>query len=361
MDKLTQDILKNDDFTIVNLVLLGKKKVKLFLLTVFFFVLGGIVYYYTTPKSYSTMSVLLVETQQNAEGGGLGSLASVAGFGGAGLIAESATLDPVLYPVILQSKPFLEDLINSKVKSINYPDSISIYKYMAETMPDNYIFKFVKRPMAIFDDPIVIDDEQRISIRPEERVQYDPLELLVLFKVADRITYTSEGRILTIIVTMPEANLAYQFSRLVQKLLIDYSTAYLQEKQKGQVEYLITQHEKSEEGFKDAQSALTSFRERNQGLFLESKKAIEQNLNSDYNLKFELYRTVTQELERSKIELNSQKPIFTSIEPPIIPNKPSAPRLPLTIAFCLALGMVFGIIVVFVYYIRSYFLVRSNS
>jgi uncharacterized protein involved in exopolysaccharide biosynthesis len=162
-------------------------------------------------------------------------------------------------------------------------------------------------------------------------------------------------------VNMPEPELAFQFSRLVKELLIDYSTSYLQEKQKNQVEFLEVQHLKSEEGFKKAQSALTSFRERNQGLFLESQKAIEQNLNSDYNLKFDLYRTITQELERAKIELNSQKPIFSSIEPPIIPNKPASPRVPLTLAFSLALGFVFGLIGVFVYYIIAYFKLRSVS
>lgn len=361
MDHKTKEILVNDDFTIVNLVRLGKRKINLFLIIVGLFVAGGLLYYFTTPKSYATMSVLLVETQQNGDAGGLGSLASVAGLGGSGFGGESSTLDPALYPVILQSKPFLEELINSKVKSNLYPDSVTIFKYMVETMPDNYIYKFFKRPLAVFEDPIYIDDEARLSSKPDERIKYEPLELLVLFKISDRITYTSEGRILTIMVNMPEPELAFQFSRLVKDLLIDYSTQYLQEKQKSQVEYLELQHVKSEEGFKKAQGALTSFRERNQGLFLESQKAIEQNLNSDYNLKFELYRTVTQELERAKIELNSKKPIFTSIEPPIIPNKPTSPRFELTVAFSLALGFVFGLIGVFIYYLRAYFIVRSDS
>jgi len=361
MDQKIKEILVNDNFTIVNIIRLGKSKRNLFLLIVGLFVVGGLLYYSTTPKSYATMSVLLVETQQGGDAGGLGSLASVAGLGGSGFGSESSTLDPSLYPVILQSKPFLEELINSKVKSKLYPDSVSIFKYMVEVMPDNYIYKFLKRPLAVFDDPILIDDEARLSSRAEERIQYEPLELLVLFKISDRITYTSEGRILTIMVNMPEPELAFQFSRLVKSLLIDYSTEYLQEKQKGQVEYLELQHKKSEEGFKKAQSELTSFRERNQGLFLESQKAIEQNLNSDYNLKFDLYRTVTQELERAKIELNSQKPIFTSIEPPIIPNKPASPRFALTIAFSLALGLVFGMVAVFIYYIRAYFVLRSDS
>ncbi len=360
MDKQTTEILKQENFTIVNLYSMAKKKSFLFLSVIGLFILGGVIYYYTTPKEYSTLSVLLVETQDNNESGGLSSLAAAAGFGGAGP-SSSSTLDPALYPVILQSKPYLEELINSKVKSRNYEDSVTIFKYMVETMPDNYIYKFLRRPLAAFDDPTIIDDEERLANRPSVKSRYQSLELLILYKMADRIKYSAEGRILTIIVTMPEPEMAYQFSLLVQKLLIDYSTEYLQEKQRGQVEYLEEQHLKSEEKFKEAQSTLTSFRERNQGIYLESQKAIEQNLNSDYNLKFELYRTISQELERARIELNSQKPIFTEIEPPFIPNKPSAPRLLITMAFCFALGFVFGLVAVFVYYLRAYFVLKSQD
>ncbi|MDN3204758.1 Wzz/FepE/Etk N-terminal domain-containing protein [Algoriphagus sediminis] len=360
MDKQTEKILKEENFTIVNLYVMAKKKAFLFFAVMALFFLMGIVYYYTTPKEYSTTSVLLVETQEGNDVGGLSSLAAVAGFGNGGVTGTS-TLDPALYPVILQSKPYLEDLINSKVKSRNYEDSVTIFKYMVETMPGNYIAKFLKRPMAVFDEPTVIDDQARLESRPAVKSKYESLELLILYQMAERINYSAEGRILTIVVTMPEAELAYQFSLLVQKLLIDYSTEYLQEKQKGQVEYLEEQHLKSEENFKEAQATLTSFRERNQGIYLESQKAIEQNLNSDYNLKFELYRTISQELERARIELNSQKPIFTEIEPPFIPNRPSSPRWLITLAFCFALGFVFGLITVFVYYLRAYFLLKAQD
>lgn len=358
MDKETKDILLNDNFTLVNIFKLGKKKSKLFVIILSLFLLAGVIYYYTTPKMYAAMSISLVESQQSRPSGGLSSLASVAGLGGGGLGAESATLDPSLYPVILQSKPYLEELINSKVKSENYPDSVTIFKYMVENLPGNKLFKFIKQPMSIFDEAIVIDDAARMASKPEKRVKYESLELMIIYKIADQITLTNEGRILTIGVKMPEAALAYQFAQLVQSLLIDYTTEYLQEKQKSQVEYLEAQFVKSEEGFKKAQATLTSFRERNQGLYLESQKAIEQNLSSDYNLKFDLYRTVSQELERAKIDLNGQKPIFTSIEPPIIPNRPTTPRGAMTFAFCFALGFIFGLIAIIVYYIWAYVSLR---
>ncbi|MBN3518677.1 hypothetical protein JYB62_01580 [Algoriphagus lutimaris] len=354
MKNQINNILLKNDFTLLNLVKLGKAKLKVLIAAIVFFILIGIAYFISTPTSFSSATILLVESQNTSSAGGLGSLAQVAGFSVPGSSAELATLDPALYPMILQSKPFLEDLMNSKIKSETYQDSVSLFKYFVETRPDNEIYKFLKSPLSIFKPGIQVNDSERDSVKQKDRTRYEPLEMYVLYRISERITVSSEGRLLIISTTMPEPNLAFQFSKMVKNLLVEYSTRYLQEKQKNQVQYLEVQYQKSEEGFKEAQNALTTFKERNQGLFLESMKAIEQNLNAEYNLKFELYRTIAKELETSKIELNNQKPIFTEIEPPIIPNGPIAPNLILTLAFCITLGFIFGLILIFILYIKQY-------
>lgn len=353
MNKQTESILKTNNFTLVNLIRLIKAKFLVLIITVVTFVVFGLIYYITTPNSYSTSAVVLVETQNSANTGGLGSLAQAAGLSMGGGATEITSLDPALYPVILQSKPFLEDLINSKVSSEIYHDSITLYKYMVEVRPDNEIYKFLKKPLSIFKDGVTVDDSGRDTLGVRE--SYEPLEIYALSKISERIVTTSEGKVLTIGTTMPEARMSFEFSKTVKDLLISYVTKYLQEKQLAHVAYLEVQYTRSEKGFKDAQSALTSFKERNQGLFLESMKAIEQNLNSEYSLKYELFRTIAQELEMAKIELNSQKPIFSVIEPPYIPNRPTAPNLTLTIAFCLVLGFIFGLIAIFLLYTKQYY------
>ncbi len=354
MKKHIEKILITDDFTLVNLVRLGKAKLRILVGTILVFILFGFIYYSTTPESYSSQSVLLVESQTSNAVGGLGSLAQVAGFSMAGSGRAVGTLDPALYPMIVQSKPFLEDLMNSKIKSELYTDSVSLFKYMVETTPENKVAKFLKSPLSVFKGMVAVDDNERENLKEQARTKYEPLEIYAINQIGGRITANSEGSLLYLITMMPEPDLAFQFSKMVKSLLVEYATRYLQEKQKSHVDYLEVQYEKSEVGFRDAQNALTTFKERNQGLFLESMKAREQNLNAEYNLKFELYSTIAKELETSKIELNNQKPIFSEIEPAFIPNSPNAPNLKLTIAFCIALGFVFGVIFIFLDYIRFY-------
>jgi capsular polysaccharide biosynthesis protein len=353
MNKKIESILKANDFTLVNLVRLVKEKALVLVITVIAFAVFGVIYYITTPNSYSTNVVVLVETQNSANTVGLGSLAQAARLNMGVGTTEITSLDPSLYPVIIQSKPFLEDLINSNVSSEIYQDSISLYKYMVEVRPENEIYKFLRNPFYGFKESVTVEDTNRDTIGIREK--YEPLEIFALSKISERIVTTSEGKLLIISTNMPEARMSFEFSKTVKNLLISYVTKYLQEKQLDHVEYLEIQYKRSEKGFKDTQFALTTFKERNQGLFLESMKAMEQNLNSEYSLKYELFRTIGQELEMAKIELNSQKPIFSEIDPPYISNRPDSPNLTLTLAFCIVLGFIFGLIVIFLLYAKQYY------
>lgn len=361
MKEKTTKILQNQDFTIVNLVKLVRFKLYLLIATIVIFMIIGFTYFLTTPPSYVTTSVLLVEAQNSSTTSSLGSLAQVAGISVGGNNEQISTLDPTLYPLILTSKPFLEELMYSKLVSELYQDSVTYFKYMVETRPQNSIYKILKRPSTLFSAPLKVDDSIKKEEIGKKRIQYDSFEQYALIQIGKRIVATSDGRLLTITTEMPESELSYEFCHLVENLLIEYSTKYLLEKQEAQVEYLNSQYLKSEKGFKDAQNALATFRERNQGLFLESMKAVEQNLNAEYNLKFELFRTIAQELEMAKIKLNSQKPIFSSIEPPFIANSASSPKLFLNLGFAIALGFVFGLILIFTVYAREYLLIHQGE
>lgn len=361
MNKKIENTLLKNDFTIINLVKLIRMKLYLLIGTIIAFIIIGFIYFLTTPYSYVTNSVLLVEAQNSSSPGGLGSLAEAAGISVGGNSEQLTTLDPSLYPLILRSKPFLEELMNSKLKSKLYKDSVTYFKYMVETRPQNSIYKVLKRPTTLFSAPLEVDDSLRMEEIGQKRVQYDPNEEYAIIQIGKRIVATSDGRLLTISTEMPEPELSYEFSHLVENLLIEYATKYLLEKQEAQVEYLNAQYLKSEKGFKDAQAALATFRERNQGLYLESMKAVEQNLNAEYSLKFELFRTIAQELEMAKIKLNSQKPIFSSIEPAYIANSASSPKLYLTLGFAIVLGFVFGLILIFMVYTREYLLIHQGE
>jgi capsule polysaccharide export protein KpsE/RkpR len=362
MKKNIKDILESGEFTLVNLIHLFKEKVHLLIITMACLAAIGILIFVTTPDSYQIHTVLLIESQESSgSAGGLGSLAQLSGISLGGGSADAAFLDPALYPVIVQSKPFLEELMKTRVKSELYPDSVSLFKYMVETKPENSLSKFLKSPASIFKSPITVDSNQYDSLQSPERERFAPLEVYAMGQIASRIAVSPEGSLLNLDTEMPEADLSFQFSKKVKKLIEKYSSRYVLEKQSNQVSYLEGQYIVAEKNYKEAQNTLTKYRERNQGITLESLKAVEQNLNAEYSLKFELFRTISQELELAKVKLNSLKPIFSQIEPPYVPNRPTSPRLPMTLAFSIVLGFFLGLAVIAASYILAYFKIHQSD
>lgn len=358
----TENILQSGEFTLVNLIHLFKQRIKLLWLSIACVVGLGLLIYLTTPKSYQIHTVLLIESQEGASSaGGLGSLAQLSGVSLGGGASQNTFLDPALYPVIVQSKPFLEDLMRTKVSSELYPDSVSLFKYMVETRPENSIIKSIKRPTSIFKGQMTVDSDQYDSLLIPERERFAPLEVYAMGQIASRIAVSPEGSLLNLDTEMPEADLSFQFSKKVKKLIEKYSSRYVLEKQSNQVNYLEGQYQVAEKNYKDAQNTLTKYRERNQGITLESLKAVEQNLNAEYSLKFELFRTISQELELAKVKLNSLKPIFSQIEPPYVPNKPTSPRLAMTLAFSLVLGFFLGLAAIAASYVFAYFKIHRGD
>lgn len=359
----SKKILEENNFTFLNLLALIKLKAKLLLTTIGAVVLLGLLIYSTTPDSYQLNTVLLVESNiQSGNSGGLGALAQMSGMSLGGANSDQAFLDPKLYPVIVQSKPFLKELMASKIKSELYTDSVSLFKYLVETKPENELVKLLKSPLSIFKDNLVIEDSTVASgdsVLPRDR--YEPLELYAMGQIAKRIAVTSEVNLLTLTTDMPEPILSFDFSKMVRDLLEKYTSRYVLEKQMNQVNYLEGQNEVAEKNYLAAQTSLIRFKEQNQSLILESLRAREQNLTSESNLKFDLFRTISQELELAKIKLNSLRPIFSEIEPPYILNKPTAPSLPLTLAFSIIFGFFLGLAFTFLTYLRQYYQIHKSN
>ncbi|SDC84393.1 Chain length determinant protein [Algoriphagus faecimaris] len=356
----TKQILERNQFSFINLLRLLRFRLYLLLITISIVLIFGLGFYAASPNSYQLNTVLLVESNvQSGNSGGLGALAQMSGVNIGSANSDQAFLDPKLYPVIVQSKPFLKELMFTKVKSEIYPDSLSLFKYLVETKPENEIIKFLKSPLSILKGTPQIDE----SLLNEDSIRgkYAPLELYAMGQIGKRISITTEGNLLTLGTDMPEAELSYQFSKMVRELLEKYTSRYVLEKQSNQVSYLEGQNAIAEQNYRVAQNLLTRFKEQNQGVVLESLRAREQNLSAESNLKFDLFRTISQELELAKIKLNSLRPIFSEIEPPYILNRPTAPKLPLTIAFSIIFGFFLGLAVIFLSYMRQYFQIHKSN
>ncbi len=70
---------------------------------------------------------------------------------------------------------------------------------------------------------------------------------------------------------------------------------------------------------------LAVFDDKNQNVVTSLAKTERQKLQYDYDLAYEVYKSLAQQLEEGKIKVKEETPVFTIIEPIVIPIQKSEP------------------------------------
>ena len=108
-------------------------------------VIVGVVIALTTPKQY-TVSVKLAP-ESTKSGGGLSGIASMLGVGGMGVGSDADALNITLYPDIVSSTPFILDLMDTPVRTIDEeePDT-TLVGYLKEYTSKSLIGSVMSLP-----------------------------------------------------------------------------------------------------------------------------------------------------------------------------------------------------------------------
>jgi hypothetical protein len=367
MKKNIKEVFQNEEINLNDLFQLFKDKTKVLYIVIAVTVFLGMVKSCTTPVEYESTAVKLSEVEtENKSMGQLGGLAGLAGInlGGLGGSGISNTFTPDMYPKLLESKPFLLDLINQEFYFNTMGKTMSIKEYYLEKRPNDLLNKTIdfvmgipyqiiglfsssEEPIVVSADPLIEEDLDYIFIKPSENY--------VIEEIIKKIKIENKGRMIALSVKMPEPIIAAEFNNLVFKKILNYVSAYKIEKQKTNLKFIESSTLEAEEDFKKAQNNLASFRDANQGVISQRVKTKEDQLLAEFNLSFTVYSTLRQEFENSKIELKRQTPIFTTFEEAVVPNGPSNTSTIKVFFLSIFVGFFLGLMVIFLMLGRDYF------
>jgi len=101
----------------------------------------------------------------------------------------------------------------------------------------------------------------------------------------------------------------------------------------------------AETNYQRAQQRLASFRDRNQNIILSTNRTEEQRLQSEYDMAFRTYQSVSQLREQAIIKVQEKTPAFTIIEPALIATR-SSPKTSLIMSVMIFLGLMTGAMIV---------------
>jgi len=303
--------------------------------TIYKFVAGGVILglliFLLTPNEYKAAATLMPEYATEAGGGSASQLlqqyGGLLGLSGGGSYASNSNAIRVeLYPNIAQSLPFQLALLEEKVTSTEYDTTVTVYKYFSEvyrpsalsyvmqyTIGLPFLLKNALIPKDTASAGPILEDTTIVNITEEQ------IEVIENMRGRVTVNIDEESGIVTVSSKMPESLMAAKLGNRAIELLTGYLKEYRTEKVRTDLVFVEEQLQKARERFQQAQLALAEFDDSNQGNLTARARTERQQLQSQYDLAFNLYNSLSQQYEQAKLKVQEQTPVFKTLQPVQVP------------------------------------------
>lgn len=318
-------------------------------ITVIFMVVGLFLAIFS-EKEFKASCTIVPQTAEGGSklGGSLGGLAAMAGIN-LGSMGGGATISPILYPKIVNSIPFQKELMKTPLSIEGYPDKVSFESYYRDIYRPS-LFGYVKKytinlPSVIMmafrgESTISHHDligDQLLRINMFEKRLIDRLNNQLSLEVNDKDGFISLSA------RMPEAKAAAQLARRAQVLLQNAIKDFKIQKANDHLKFVEKRFFEKQKETQLAQKKLASFRDKNKNVTTAMFQVDLERLVADYNLVNGVYSELAKQLEKQKIQVKEDTPIFTVIDPVSIPIEKSKPRRAVILLIWTFLGVMVGI------------------
>ena len=311
----------------------------------------GIIFALSSTNVYSATTTFIPKGQSSRSGSSLSGLASLAGINLGSLSGSDSEIPPSMYPMILNSIPFQKKILALSVApkdqktlfkkhlkaQMNFEDSnsfLSLLKKYTLGLPALVKGKLFKKMNAL-PSYAEMPKIKRLSYEDEQLSNY--LKEMINISVNEKegfitITYKDQD-------PQSAAIIALNTQTLLQEEVINFKIKNAQE--------LLTFTESLKDEKKmlheALQDELATFRDQHQnissGLF-ENKLS---RLESELAIARSVYEELAKQVEQARIQVRKDTPIFTIIDPVVIPNQRTSPKRTLIVVIYSFVGLIIGL------------------
>lgn len=350
-----RDIEVDDEIDLIEIVnKFWKGRKTIFISIAVFFVLGLFVALLSVEE-YTSEVKLLPEDQQGISLGGLGGLAQQFGFSSTPMQSGEA-LSVNVYPSIIQSNVFVEELMRYEVQVSNQSGTVSLEEYFSEYQKSSIISQIVRYTVMLpftvknwltsddDDNSVFVREAEESSEKTQRLVRMSDKEWSILRNIRGRISTSldSETGVVTVSVKMQDPVIAADVADEIVVMLSEYIIEKRTEKTRQDVEFIEERFEEASKRFEAAQQELAAFNDANRGQLTAMARTEEQLLQSRYNLAFNVYNSLAERLEQARIKLQEETPVINILEPAAVPDRKSEPQRTFILAVFIVLGMIVG-------------------
>lgn len=283
----------------------------------------GIIIALSIPKQYTVTVTLSPEMGGDKTGGGLASLSS--SFLGTAASSNSPdALNATLAPDIVASTPFILELFNTKVQTLDGELDTTLVAYLDEQKSPWFSY-IVKAPgMAIGAIKSLFSEEadttsvlNPFQLTEKEASKVESIKQAITADVDKKTAMT------TLTVTLQDPKVTAIVADSVVAKLQQYIIDYRIKKAKEDCAYLEQLYKERQQEYYDAQSKYAHYFDSNRNIALQSVRAEQERLQNDMNLAYQVYSQVAQQLQVARAKIQEEKPVFAVVEPATVPLEPS--------------------------------------
>jgi uncharacterized protein involved in exopolysaccharide biosynthesis len=325
-----------------------KKNSLLILLISFIFSAMGGIYSFTLDNEFESVAKVLPESSTNTGlSGNLGGLSSLAGLAGINLgngQNNGDLLTPGLYPNIIQSSPFLRELIVQKLYNPKTKSWGTVKEYLNQDN-SNAPFNFFSEKKSTK----IIDIVKPIRGMSSDLLALSPAEANAIGQLKSAIKIETDKKSPAILISAKfnDPLVAANMTSLIQNQLTKYIINYRTEKSRKEMLFLQSRQSEARKRYDLALYTLSNYKDQNRNVFKYVAKDQEKKLQYEVDLAFTIYSTLSSQLTEAKIKIQKETPLFKILEPAQVNESKVSPNRILITLGSMFLGLFISLIYVF--------------
>jgi uncharacterized protein involved in exopolysaccharide biosynthesis len=325
--------MEEESYISVNFGGLGKvlKKEKWLILGLTTLLAVGAIFYALSLKNeYTATGKILPEMKGGNKGGsGLSGLAALAGVS-VPSDAGTEAIGPGLYADVLNTTPFHLFLLDQQVPTLAGKET-KLADYLQNT------FKFKLTPA------------ETIAPMQDGSIVLTASQFAMIKELKKRLTAVMDKKtgVISISAKMQDKVVATRLTTLAMAYLTNYITDYRTQKAKENVSFFQEQMMKAKNKFYSSQAQKAQYADAFQQQYMRMRTVDVQRerIETEYQFSSAFYKSLEQQLEQSKIDLQREIPVIKVLEPPVVPHVKTEPSRSIIVAGAGLLGLVLSLLV----------------
>lgn len=291
----------------------------------------GLVVAFSIPREYTTDVKLAPELGSNQKmSGSLGAMAAMVGIG-SGAQSGADAVNPMLYPDVVSSVPFIVGLFDVPVEDIDGTSKVTLREYVEDDLRSPWWSAVISAPFKLIGLLRGSDDEEADPNKKTDSFKLTKEEDLIVKALQARIgaSVDTKTSVITLSVMMQDPLVSATLADTVVSRLQEFITDYRTNKARKDLEYAELLNKEAQANYYKAQQDYADYLDRNNGLILHSAQTTRERLQNEATLAFNLYNQTAQQVQAAKAKVQENTPVYATVTPATVPIKPTSPRKPL--------------------------------